>query len=37
MASIKAGFDSIAAGSTANRVFTAILLTLASPEYLVQK
>jgi uncharacterized protein (DUF1800 family) len=36
-ASIRAAVDSIAAGSTANRVYTAILLTLASPEYLVQK
>ena len=29
--------DSIPAGSTANRVNTAILLTLAAPEYLVQR
>jgi len=36
-ASIKAAVDSIAAGSASNRVYTAILLTLASPEYLVQK
>jgi uncharacterized protein (DUF1800 family) len=36
-ASIKGAVDSIAAGATANRVNTAILLTLASPEYLVQK
>jgi len=36
-ASIKSAVDSIAASSVANRVYTAILLTLASPEYLVQK
>jgi hypothetical protein len=36
-ASIRAAVDSIAVGSTANRVYTAILLALASPEYLVQK
>ena len=36
-ASIKGAVDTIAAGSVANRVYTAILLTLASPEYLVQK
>jgi uncharacterized protein (DUF1800 family) len=36
-ASIKGAVDSIAAGAAANRVDTAILLTLASPEYLVQK
>ena len=36
-ASIKGAVDSIAAGATANRVYTAILLTLAAPEYLVQK
>ena len=36
-ASIRGAVDSIAAGSTANRVYTAILLTLAAPEYLVQK
>ena len=36
-ASIKAAVDSIAAGSASNRVYTAILLPLASPEYLVQK
>jgi uncharacterized protein (DUF1800 family) len=36
-ASIKGAVDSIAAGATANRVNAAILLTLASPEYLVQK
>jgi uncharacterized protein (DUF1800 family) len=36
-ASIRGAVDSIAAGATANRVYTAILLTLAAPEYLVQK
>jgi uncharacterized protein (DUF1800 family) len=38
--SIKAAVDSISAGSAGgpqNRVYTAVLLTLASPEYLVQK
>ncbi|HEV2818096.1 MAG TPA: DUF1800 domain-containing protein [Allosphingosinicella sp.] len=39
-ASIRAAVDAIAIGSanaTLNRVYTAILLTLAAPEYLVQK
>jgi uncharacterized protein (DUF1800 family) len=36
-ASIKSAVDSIAAGAIANRAYTAILLTLAAPEYLVQK
>jgi hypothetical protein len=36
-ASIKAAVDSIATTAVANRVNSAILLTLASPEYLVQK
>jgi len=39
-ASIRGAVDAIATGSsnaTLNRVYTAILLTLASPEYLVQK
>jgi uncharacterized protein (DUF1800 family) len=36
-ATIRTAIDAIAAASTANRVYTAILLTLASPEYLVQK
>jgi uncharacterized protein (DUF1800 family) len=36
-ASIRAAVDSIAAGAALNRVYTAVLLTLASPEYLVQK
>ena len=36
-ASIRGAVDSLAAGAAANRVNTAILLTLASPEYLVQK
>jgi len=36
-ASIKSAVDSLAASATANRVYSAILLTLASPEYLVQK
>jgi len=36
-ASIRGAVDSVAAGATANRVYTAILLTLAAPEYLVQK
>jgi uncharacterized protein (DUF1800 family) len=36
-AAIRGAVDSIAAGSAANRVYTAVLLTLASPEYLVQK
>ena len=39
-ASIRAAVDSIAIGATnaaLNRVYTAILLTLAAPEYLVQK
>lgn len=36
-ASIRSAVDAIAASATANRVFTAILLTLASPEYLVQR
>jgi uncharacterized protein (DUF1800 family) len=38
--SIRGAVDAIAIGSanaTANRIYTAILLTLASPEYLVQK
>ena len=35
--SIRAAVDSLAASAVANRVYTAILLTLASPEYLVQK
>jgi uncharacterized protein (DUF1800 family) len=34
---IRAAIDAIAAGSSLNRVYTAVLLTLASPEYLVQK
>src|SRR3954469_25671586 len=33
-ATIRGAVDSLAAGATANRVSTAILLTLASPEYL---
>jgi hypothetical protein len=39
-ASIRGAVDAIAAGSanaTLNRVYTAILLALAAPEYLVQK
>jgi uncharacterized protein (DUF1800 family) len=36
-AAIRGAVDSIAAGSAANRVYTAVLLALASPEYLVQK
>ena len=38
--SIRAAVDSIAIGSTnaaQNRVYTAVLLTLAAPEYLAQK
>ena len=38
--SIRAAVDAIAIGSTGgpqNRVYTAVLLTLAAPEYLVQK
>jgi uncharacterized protein (DUF1800 family) len=34
---IRAAIDAIAAGSALNRVYTAVLLTLASSEYLVQK
>ena len=34
---IRGAVDSIAVNSSANRIYTAILLTLASPEYLVQK
>jgi uncharacterized protein (DUF1800 family) len=34
---IRAAIDAIAASSALNRVYTAVLLTLASPEYLVQK
>ena len=37
IATIRGAVDSIAASSAANRVYTAILLTLASPEYLVLK
>ena len=36
-AAIKAAVDAIPAASTANRVNSAILLTLAAPEYLVQR
>jgi hypothetical protein len=34
---IRSAIDAIAVGSALNRVYTAVLLTLASPEYLVQK
>lgn len=37
MATIKSAVESIAATASANRIYTAILLTMASPDYLVLK